>query len=177
MWKRIAQVFFLILVLFMPYLSTQIGARSKLYRIKKQVKWRLIQGMPSHALVTLNLSKEQAAQALQWKHSKEFKYQGTFYDVVSCTVQGDRITYVLWPDSEETHLQKSLLAFSHAALQQLPQSKNQAKHLLVFWQLLFVEYINLELKPIFIWLASNKIFFDSREIMGISRQLFSPPEV
>jgi hypothetical protein len=76
-------------------------------QIKRELKKKLIAGIDKSELVHLKFSLKEK-EDLEWKHSKEFKYKGQFYDVVETELQDDSVMYICWWDYEETHLYKKL---------------------------------------------------------------------
>jgi hypothetical protein len=100
----------LICTLAAPLLGAYFFLQYQKKQVKREVKWKMIEGLEAHQLVTLKFSKEQTLTELNWKHAKEFEYQGEMYDIVERHVVGDSIEFIVWWDYEETQLNKQLQA-------------------------------------------------------------------
>lgn len=109
--------------------------------VRKEVKHKLMAEVDRSELVLLKFSTEDAANKLEWEHSKEFEYENEMYDVVQTETKGDTISYWCWWDHEETALNKKLTALTTVALQQDPTHRNNQKQLAQFLQQLFFEDI------------------------------------
>lgn len=77
-------------------------------QIRKEIKGRIKQQVPEDELVTIVQTKENAGE-FSWIHSKEFRYKGTMYDIVSLEkVSETRFIYHCVTDHQETLLFKNL---------------------------------------------------------------------
>ena len=84
---------------------------------------------PTAAALAYGLDK-QSEEELDWKHSKEFEYNGKMYDVISVQKGRDSISYTCWLDKEETELNiklKTILV--HVYLIDKPIQKREATFL------------------------------------------------
>ena len=68
----------------------------------------MLAGVDRSELVLLQFSKTDTKTLLQWEHDTEFEFQGQMFDVMEVSEKGDSVTYVCWPDKEETHLNQQL---------------------------------------------------------------------
>jgi len=109
----------------------------KKYRVKKEIKKRIISRLDKAELVLLKFSKDQALSELIWEHSKEFEYHNQMYDVVETETLGDSIFYWCWWDHEETKLNKELSAWVLKTLGKDPQNKENRNELIDFYKQLF----------------------------------------
>ncbi|MDX1906101.1 MAG: hypothetical protein SF053_03645 [Bacteroidia bacterium] len=100
----------LIACLTLPGLLTWGYLRYQQARIRREVKHRIIRGLPDAALVRISLTREQASHELAWEKSDEFEYQGLRYDVVRTAHRGDTLVYWCWADYAETHLDERIQA-------------------------------------------------------------------
>ncbi len=91
-----------------PVATTFVVLHAQKKQIKREVKWRMIAGIDRDELELIKLTREEAAEELEWEHSKEFEYRGEMYDIVETVVKGDSIFYWCWWDHEETRLNKQL---------------------------------------------------------------------
>lgn len=77
-------------------------------RVKKEVKRKLMAGIPQSELVLLKFSRDEAQTELQWKHAREFRYGGRMFDIQYERLSADSCFYWCWEDEEETHFQAQL---------------------------------------------------------------------
>lgn len=70
---------------------------------KKQVKREILHALPEEELLVLTFSKTEL-HSLDWKHSKEFKWKGDYYDVVKKHETNDSTVFWVWPDEEENKI-------------------------------------------------------------------------
>jgi hypothetical protein len=111
----------------LPLLGAYFFLQYQKKQIKREVKWKMIEGLDVSELVIMKFSKEQTVTELNWKHTKEFEYQGEMYDIVEKHDLGDSIEYVLWWDYAETLLNQQLQALVSFAWLHHPSNK-QTKH-------------------------------------------------
>lgn len=127
-FKRAAALF-LLLCLTLPFLGTYTCLKMEKRKVKKTIKWRMIDGMDKSELVLLKFTKTQVESELEWEHSREFEYNGQMYDVVEKQQQGDTIYYYCWQDDEETKLNLQLSELVANALGQNPLNKDKQERL------------------------------------------------
>ncbi len=121
---RVGSIVFL-LTLVVPVLATLCILNFQKQKVRKQVKRQIIAGISKDQLVLLKFTKQDSAN-LEWKHAKEFKYQGYFYDIVEKEKHQDTIYYWCWWDFEETQLSKQLdHLLVHAFAKHPPASKSK----------------------------------------------------
>ncbi len=129
---------FLLLVLLAPLAGTYTWLHYRKAAVRKQVKRELKKHIPKEDLIFFKFSKKDSQEKLQWKHSKEFEYQGEMYDVVQKAESGDSITYECWWDHEETRLNMQLAQLVRTAFQSDPISQRQQNRLLFYLHLPFL---------------------------------------
>ncbi|WKK76088.2 hypothetical protein QYS49_01265 [Marivirga salinae] len=110
-------------------------------QIKREVKWKIIEGIDKSELVLIQLSKSEAAEKLEWKHSREFEFEGEMYDVVEFAETTDSIKYWCWWDYEETVLNKNLAEVVNNLLGNHPDKQEKEQKLISFYQSLFSEKV------------------------------------
>ena len=65
----------------------------------------MIAGIPLKELVHFQFDMNDAAfQKLEWEHSREFEYNHKMYDIVKADTVGNLVTYICFPDKQETAL-------------------------------------------------------------------------
>ena len=99
-----------------PVATTYLVLKYQKKQVKREVKWKMIAGIPREELVLLKFTEGEKSNDLRWVHSKEFEYKGEMYDIVETHFKGDTTYYWCWWDYEETKLNKQLdglLAFAY----------------------------------------------------------------
>ncbi len=127
--------FFLLAPLVSSYTFLHVQRR----KVRKETKHMIIAGVDKSELVLLKFTPKDSINKLEWKHSKEFKYNEQMYDIVERNKQGDTTYYYCWWDSKETKLNQQLddlfaIAWGHDPIKQ----KNEA-NLTVFYKSLYCE--------------------------------------
>lgn len=80
----------------------------KKHQVKREIKHKLMRSLPKDQLTLVTLSKQEASKKLKWEHSKEFELNGAMFDVIYTEVNGEKINYWCWPDTEESSLNQLL---------------------------------------------------------------------
>jgi hypothetical protein len=138
MKRKIAGII-LSLFLIAPVIATFTYLHYQKKQVKRTVKWNMIAGLDKSELVLLTFSKPDSENELEWKHSKEFGYQGEMYDIVEKKVVGDSIQYWCWWDYAETKLNKQLDHLLANVLGNDSQRKDKKDQLLDVYKKLFYE--------------------------------------
>jgi len=128
-------------------------------QVKREVKWKLIEGVDRSELVLFKFTEEDKKTQLNWKHAKEFEYKGEMYDIAETEFHGDTTYYWCWWDYEETALNKQLDQLFSFALGNSPMHKqNQEKVIQIFKSLYFVE----ESSVLYVsYIEPSNYFFDA----------------
>lgn len=138
LWNHI-KIAVLLGALLAPLVSTYIWYEKTEYRVKKKIKHQIIAGIDKEELVPLTFHVNDTLNQLEWKHSKEFKFQGEMYDIVerSFHQSKDSLTYWCWWDYEETALNKQLHKLVQLAMGQNPEKQQRTDHLIQFYKQLY----------------------------------------
>lgn len=140
----------MLLVLIAPALTTYFWLQYNKKLVKREVKWKIINGIDKSELVLLRFTKAESKTLLRWKHSKEFEYKQQMYDIVEAKVVGDTTFYWCWWDFEETALNKQLADLLQNALNNNPQKREKEERFFTFLKSLYnVEKFNLLQYPPF----------------------------
>jgi hypothetical protein len=102
----------------------------------------MIAGMDKSELILLKFPKTEIDTKLNWKHAKEFEYNGKMFDIVEQETNGDTTSYLCWLDKEETKLNKQLRELVTLALGNNPQNQNQQKQLTHFIKSLYCNQLS-----------------------------------
>lgn len=142
----------------MPVVATYCFLHLQKKQIKKEIKWKIIEGIDKEELVLLKFDRTQTHSQLHWKHSKEFEYQGEMYDVVDSGIVGDTIYYWCWWDHEETELNKMLKEIMMLSPGKHPMNRDSQFRLLQFFNSLFFAEADLVINNLCIELKVNYFF-------------------
>lgn len=106
-------------------------------QIRKEVKWKMIEGIDREELVLLKFATEDIHTILHWKHAREFEYRGEMYDIVETHVEGDTTCYWVWWDHEETLLNQKLRSLVANLSGNDPSNRDQQERLLRYFKSLY----------------------------------------
>ncbi|HZH86676.1 MAG TPA: hypothetical protein VFD77_05115 [Brumimicrobium sp.] len=177
MRKRIPILF--ILALTLPFIGVYGWLKFEKSAVRKSVKHRLMEGIPKDELIQFTFAKQDTSILLDWKHSKEFEYQGEMYDIVKRYYSDDSVKYDLWWDHEETALNKKLAQLTNSLINQNPQEQSKTNYLAFVNKTMLFEYLRVVLNAPFQKEETLKPFIDktlnysSRETEPIS----PPPQL
>jgi len=129
----------LLLMLVLPYAGTRAWLTWQHKKVKKSVKWRMIDGLEREELMVLKFTVEETKTKLSWKHSREFSYLGEWYDIVNTTQRADSIEYLVWHDHEETQLANRLDFLVKSVWENNPGRQEKQGRLMLFMKTLFAE--------------------------------------
>lgn len=115
----------LALVLPMVIISYHLKEEKRLLR--KEIKHKIIDGIDESQLICLKFTRTQLETKLKWKHSKEFQFNNTMYDIVSKELQNDNVVFYCWEDTEETELNQQLASLLTNEWSKSPYRKKQEK--------------------------------------------------
>lgn len=143
--KPILLLFFFIL----PILSSYLYLSTERYLVKKAVKRMIINGMEEDQLIAFTFSAHDSAEVLQWKHAREFQFEGEMYDIVRFEFAGgDSTRYICWHDRDETRLNEQIASLLPTIFGHHEQTRQTKDRLYQFYTHLFYEYTSVELKPL-----------------------------
>jgi hypothetical protein len=136
--KKIAAIL-LLLTLIVPFYGTWSWLEVQKKKVKRTIKWRIIEGIDREELVLLSFSHPDAKSSLRWIHSREFEYQEEMYDIVEVLEDADSIHYWCWWDYEETRLNRELRKIVAGVFGNSPMAKEKMQRLSSFCSNLFCE--------------------------------------
>ncbi|MFO7723062.1 MAG: hypothetical protein R6V49_07560 [Bacteroidales bacterium] len=163
--KKIA-VILLLLTLIAPFYGTWSWLEVQKKKVKRTIKWRIIEGIDKEELVLLSFSHPEAKSSLRWIHSREFEYQGEMYDIVEVIEDADSIHYRCWWDYEETTLNRELRKIVASVFGNSDQTKEKMQRLNLFCSTLFCEEL-----PSFHLTA----FMQKNKLLSHHHQAYRPP--
>jgi len=134
--KKITSIL-LLLCLTLPFAGTVSWLNYQKKKVKRQIKHEIIAGIDKSELIQFTFTKTQVEEELNWKHSKEFEYKNSMYDIVEADTVSNTITYWCWWDYKETKLNKQLSKLLAQFLGNDTQNKETKTHFAQFLQSLF----------------------------------------
>ncbi|MCU0370451.1 MAG: hypothetical protein MUC31_03460 [Bacteroidales bacterium] len=129
----------LLTCLFLPFAGSYLFFDYRAKTIKKEVSALILQGIREELLVNMTFSLTDADKQLNWKHAREFEYDGRMYDIVRSAAKGDSITYTCFRDHKETRLYQQKQKSIAKALGHDPLQKKQNERLRNFFSNFFVQ--------------------------------------
>ena len=114
-----------ILALTLPFVGIYGWLKFEKAAIQKTVKRQLMEGIPKDELVQFTFALSDTATVLDWKHGKEFEFQGEMYDIVTRYYSDDSVKYDLWWDHEETELNRKLANLTNSLINQNPDESSK----------------------------------------------------
>jgi len=127
-------------LLVVPISTVFLVLKSQQKQVRREVKWKMIAGIDKSELEFLMFSKHDAENMLQWKHKREFQFQGEFYDVVEKETRGDSVVFWCWWDHEETKLNRKLDNLLASHFNHDPTHKNKKDSLQKLFKTLYFEH-------------------------------------
>lgn len=152
----------LLIALTAPVIGTYCWLQYQKVVVKREVKWRLIEGMDKEDLVLLRFSKDQTQNRLGWKHPGEFQYNGEMYDVVERLETVDSVFYWCWWDRHETRLNGQIAELASRAMQQDNQVRKNHDRLFNFYKSLYFGKYGVDMCPFFEKDIKNNNEWDDR---------------
>lgn len=157
-----------------PIATTFIFFQFQKKQIKREVKWRIIAGINKDELVLLKFTEKEKKTQLNWKHAKEFEYNGEMYDIVETEVNDDTTSYWCWWDYEETKLNKHLKELVSFACGNNAKNQENQRRLFKFFKSLYILNPAGEIKfNVAVNLVQNFIF--QQILLKISNAPLVPP--
>ena len=123
----------------LPFCATYLGLQLQKWRVKHEVKAKLIQGIDKSELTHLTFSKSQIETELDWEDDREFEYKGEMYDVIERHEKGDSVEVVCWHDKAETELNQRLQTLITKALHNSPEHRTRESLYYQFLKSLAIE--------------------------------------
>lgn len=128
-----------------PFLGLFLCLQIQKQITKREVKWKLIDNTSDDELVLLKFSNIEVNTRLNWKHSREFEFDGEMYDIVRTEFKNDSTFYWCWWDHEETLLNKKLDKLFTFALGLNKKNDENKKNTFIFLKKIICTYNSTEL--------------------------------
>ena len=178
----LAFILFLLIFLILPIQSSFVSIQFRKKMLRKEIKRKIIAGLNEDELVLLKFAEVDLLKKLKWKHSKEFEFNGEMYDIVTVKKTKDSIEYHCWWDSEESLLNRKLMALVGLNLADLPDNRELQFNLSNFYKTIyFKQESELEIFHYQnnILSCRSDIFFQKPEaiLSGFNSNNSPPPEI
>jgi len=141
--------------------------------VKKEVKWKMIEGLDREELALIKLSKKHSDK-LKWEHSKEFEYRGEMYDVVYKKETTDSLFYWCWWDHEETQLNKQRASLTKLLLDSDTKRQESTSRIAFFFKSLYSETGENRDEPISTY-SKESLFYYSESWASLAHAPPNPP--
>ena len=168
-----------ILALTLPFIGVYGWLKFEKSTVRRSVKHRLMEGIPKDELVQFTFAKRDTSILLDWKHSKEFEYQGEMYDIVTRYYSEDSVKYDLWWDHEETALNKKLAQLTNNLINQNPVEQSKTNYIAFVIKSMLFENQQIVIKTpfqeelLYILITDQKPYYSTRVI----KPLCPPPRL
>lgn len=77
---------------------------------KKEARSKFLSGVSNREFIQIQITRE-SERELEWKHSKEFRFRGHMYDIISVQSNSFGTVYTVWPDAKESALYRKFQSF------------------------------------------------------------------
>jgi hypothetical protein len=147
-------------------------------QIQKHVRNHILPNVDASELLTFKFSLSDTVSQLNWKHAKEFEFQGKMFDIVERHYTGEEVTYLVWQDDEETQINTKIKLLANSIFDASSEHQNRQLSFHLFVKTLFVE--NQTEPQLFGYSSNNKIYFSWAQNNlsdGFNGALFNPPRV
>lgn len=161
-----------ILLLLLPAMAGWVYLSHQKHVLRKNIKEQLLQGVDENELELLVFTEKEISEKLNWKHEKEFEYNGQMYDIAKSETRGELTYYWCWPDKEETQLNRQLKQLITSLFGGDQKNKEQKQKVSNFYNSLFSEK---PFTPFFDLMYSNCIIAHYYIIDSFTENSIKPP--
>ncbi len=144
--------------------------------VRYEMKQRIKNGIPEEQRVVIKITPEieNNAEVFTRMHSREFRYRGEMYDVLSLEASGDTILYTCIHDVKESGLFKNLDKMVSYQLHHNSNEKHNRDLALHFFSQHYLALDNFRANAISTQFSSVYSYKDEPS-RGFSAELFRPP--
>jgi len=127
----------LLISLTVPFSGTYFYLQHKKHQIRKEIAGKILKGLHEKEIILLKFTETETESRLNWKHSREFEYNGQMYDIVGKKEEGGLIYYYCYKDHKETRLNRQKEKLISKALGHDPTRKSQSDKLTNFLKIIY----------------------------------------
>jgi hypothetical protein len=114
----------ILMFMLMPFLATLLWVKGEQYAAKKHVKRSIMYNTPKDELIRFDFQLSDTV-LLNWKHNKEFEWQGEMYDIIYREYHNDGVIYYAWHDARETALNNQMARLYRSIFFSTENNSNQ----------------------------------------------------
>ena len=131
--KKILSIL-LVFVFFYSIMGFYLNFQIEQFRIKEEVKEKIISNMPDKELTLIKITSRENDQIIWMEEGREFKYEGNMFDVVKIKKNKDTTYYYCVSDVKESkllvHLDKLVKEQTDNSQSRTNQKKQEINYLL-----------------------------------------------
>ena len=166
---------FLAIMIVAPLSVSFFSYKMQLKKIKKEVKWKLINDTPKDELVyfEFNMNSEEFKK-LRWEHKHEFEMDHKMFDIVEADTIGNLVKYLCFPDKQETELNA---VFKNQLQERYAKDKPIKNRTTLMASLMMSLYFqdHIEKPKVVTTFNKQKKYFIQSKYTSISLEIDSPP--
>jgi hypothetical protein len=179
MLRKLSAIF-LLLVLILPMSSTQMAFRYRQYKIRKEMRRMIRQGLPDEKLIPLHIPfawLQGENPEFEVIHSKEFRYQGRMYDIVRAETEAEGMLYFCVEDYEENAAYAQLNTAVQKRMSGDPVHQKGQERLLHFFKTLCAAESSDAFRVFYFKQAEFPKLSTPRLMPGYTAESLRPPEI
>jgi hypothetical protein len=160
--------FVLAFVFFYSIIGFYLNFTIERYRLKEEIKEKIISSLPENELIQLKLSSVENKKLIWMEEGKEFRYNGNMYDVVKIKRSSGITFYFCFNDEKESKILTNLEKLVKDQTDSSPSRTTHKKHTITYFfqSLLFTQCLTVT--PV--------LFFDSpTRYKSVTSDILSPP--
>jgi hypothetical protein len=123
----------LTIVLLAPIAGSLIFFELRKSFIRNEVENKILSGLSQKEIMTLKFSLAETKTRLNWKHAREFEFEGQMFDIMDINLVGDTVIVSCFLDQKETRLKIQKEKIIAKALGHDPLGKNHSEKIKNFF--------------------------------------------
>lgn len=169
---------FLLALFTVPFFCGPTWLSMEKRQIQKHVRNKILPTVDEVELIKLTVLAEDTAKQFIWQHAREFEFQGKMYDIVKRKKKGNKITYLVWQDDEETHINTKIKQLANCIFDTSKDSQNSQASFQLLINTLFVEdKTDFHLRNLLLSKKKTNYYYQIEIPQGYSASIFNPPKV
>lgn len=174
-WIRYIVSIFLVIAVVIPVSFSFLSYHLQLKKVKREVKWMLINNTPKDELVYFEFDMDsEQFKSLRWEHDHEFEMDFKMFDIVEADTVGRNVTYLCFPDKQETALNAQFRNQLNDRYANDNPIKNRANQINLLMLSLFI-YNDEKPQKVDVILSEIAHFYKNEIYKSIKLSIDSPP--